>query len=92
VWRARIRREKTVPTLIITDPILGAFAVDDNFTLEILELVHPSEMRLRLPHGGWRKVSLRMAFQPLSFLRSGPSKSTLPSPKRTLCSACFVRN
>ena len=60
VWRARIRREKTVPTLIITDPILGAFAVDDNFTLEILELVHPSEIRLRLPHGGWRKVSLKI--------------------------------
>jgi hypothetical protein len=46
--------------LIITDPILGEFAVTDQCTLEILELSHPPEMRLRLPNGGWRKVTLRI--------------------------------
>lgn len=46
--------------LIVTGPILGEFAVDDRFTLELLELLHPPEIRLRLPNGGWRKVSLRI--------------------------------
>jgi hypothetical protein len=46
--------------LIITDLLLGDFAVDDSFTLELLELLFPPEMRQRLPNGGWRKVSLRI--------------------------------
>jgi len=46
--------------LIITDPVLGDFAIDDSFTLELLELLFAPEMRQRLPNGGWRKVSLRI--------------------------------
>jgi hypothetical protein len=46
--------------LVIADPRLGEFAADENFTLELLELVHPDEIRGRLPNGGWRRVPLRM--------------------------------
>jgi hypothetical protein len=28
--------------------------------VELLEFVHPSEIRRTLPNGGWRKVSLRI--------------------------------
>jgi hypothetical protein len=57
---ARVRRVQKGLELVITDPRLGEFAADENFTLELLELVHPHEIRRRLPNGGWRKVSLRM--------------------------------
>jgi hypothetical protein len=58
VTKARVRRAEKGPELIITDPVLGDFAIDESFTLELLELLFPPEMRQRLPNGGWRKVSL----------------------------------
>ena len=62
VTEAKVRRRKKLSELIITDPLLGELTVDNNdkFTLELLELLHPSEIRLRLPNGGWRKVSLQI--------------------------------
>ena len=61
VTKARVRRgEKGAAELIITDPILGDFAIDDSCKVELLELLFPPEMRQRLPNGGWRKVSLRI--------------------------------
>ena len=60
VANARIRISQEVPELVIADPILGEFVADDGFTLELLELGHPPEIRSRLPNGGWRRVSLRM--------------------------------
>lgn len=60
VMKAGVRRGQKGPELLITDPILGDFAIDDSFTLELLELLFPPEMRRRLPNGGWRKVSLRI--------------------------------
>jgi hypothetical protein len=60
VTKARVRRGQKGPELIITDPFLGDFAIDDSFTLELLELLFPPEMRQRLPNGGWRKVSLQI--------------------------------
>ncbi len=68
VTKARVRRGQKWPELIITDPILGDFAIDDSFTLELLELLFPPEMRHRLPNGGWRKVSLRIL---IALLRCG---------------------
>ena len=68
VTRARVRRGKKGPELIITDPLLGDFAVDERFTLELLELLVSPEMRQRLPNDGWRKVSLRIL---IVLLRSG---------------------
>jgi hypothetical protein len=65
---ARLRRDDSGPELVITDPHLGEFAADESFTLELLELLVPPEMRSRLPNGGWRRVSLRILIVPL---RSG---------------------
>jgi hypothetical protein len=60
VTKARIHRGQEGPELLITDPVLGDFAIDERFTLELLELLFPPEMRQRLPNGGWRKVSVRI--------------------------------
>jgi hypothetical protein len=59
VTKARVRRGEQGPELIITDPILGDFAIDERFTLELLELLVSPAMRQRLPNDGWRTVSLR---------------------------------
>jgi hypothetical protein len=68
VTKARVRRGKKGPELVITDPLLGDFVIDDSFTLELLELLFVPEMRQRLPNGGWRKVSLRIL---IALLRCG---------------------
>jgi hypothetical protein len=68
VTRVRVRLGKRGPELVIADPLLGEFAVDDRFTFELLELLHPPEIRLRLPNGGCRKVSLRIL---IALLRGG---------------------
>ena len=57
---ARVRRVQKGLELVITDPRLGEFVADENFTLELLELLHPHEIRRDLPNGGWRRVSLRI--------------------------------
>jgi hypothetical protein len=60
VANARVRRGQKGPELVIKTPGLGEFAADETFTLELLELLHPHEIRRNLPNGGWRKVSLRI--------------------------------
>jgi hypothetical protein len=55
-----MRRSQEGPELVIADPLIGEFVADDGFTLELLELGHPHEIRSRLPNGGWRRVSLRI--------------------------------
>jgi len=68
VANARVSRGQKGPELVIADPWLGEFAVDESFTLELLELAHPHEIRNRLPNGGWRRVSVRIL---IALLRSG---------------------
>ena len=68
VMKTRIRRGQKGPELLITDSLLGEVSIDDSFTLELLELLFPPEMRQRLPNGGWRKVSLRIL---IALLRCG---------------------
>ena len=65
VWAANasVRRSQKGWELVITDPRLGEFAADETFTLELLELLHPPEIRCHLPNDGWRKVSLRMLIE-----------------------------
>ena len=60
VTRARVRLGKRGSELVIADPLLGEFQVNERFTLELLELLFPPATRQRLPNGGWRKVSLRI--------------------------------
>jgi hypothetical protein len=54
--------------LVIADSLLGEFVVNENFSLELLELLRPCEIRCRLPNGGWKKVSLRIL---IALLQSG---------------------
>ena len=58
--KANLRRGEKELEFVIADPILGEFVADDGFTLELLELGHPHEIRSRLPNCGWRRVSLRI--------------------------------
>ena len=60
VANARVRRSQKGRELVITDPRLGEFVADDSFNLELLELVHPREIRSTLPNGGRRRVSVRI--------------------------------
>jgi len=68
VANARVRRSQKGRELVITNPRLGEFAAEETFNLELLELLHPHEIRSRLPNGGWRKVSLRIL---IALLASG---------------------
>jgi len=68
IANARVHRSQKGWELVITDPRLGEFAADKTFTLELLELLHPPEIRNKLPNGGWRKVLLRML---IALLESG---------------------
>jgi hypothetical protein len=68
VTRVKVRHLAKGPELVVTDPLLEEFAVDDSFTLELLELVHPRKIRNRLPNSGWRRVSLRIL---IALLRGG---------------------
>ena len=54
---ARVRRVQKGLELVIADPRLGEFVADDTFTLELLEVLHPHEIRRNLPNGGWRRES-----------------------------------
>ena len=65
---ARVRRVQKGLELVITDPRLGEFVADENFTLELLELLNSHEIRRNLPNGGWRRVSLRIL---IALLQSG---------------------
>jgi hypothetical protein len=60
VANARVRRTQEGSELVIAAPLLGEFVVDENFSLELLELLHPREIRRRLPNDGWRRVSMRI--------------------------------
>ena len=54
--------------VVIADSLIGEFVIDESFTVELLELVHPDEIRSGLPNGGWRKVPLRIF---IALIRSG---------------------
>jgi hypothetical protein len=60
VTKATLRHKEEQLELVIADPLIGEFVIDESFTLELLELVHPQEIRSRMPSGGWRKGSLRI--------------------------------
>src|ERR1700746_314614 len=68
VTKANLRRGEKELELVITDPLISEFVIDERFKVELRELIHPHEIRTRLPTGGWRKVSLRTL---IALLRSG---------------------
>jgi len=75
---ARVCLGQNGPQLVITDSLLGEFVANDSFRLELLELSVPSEIRSRLPHAGWRKVSLRIL---IVLLRSGVVRVAQEKPR-----------
>jgi hypothetical protein len=60
VTKAMLRHKEKELELVIADPFIGEFVIDESFTVELLELVHPQEIRSKMPSGGWRKISLRI--------------------------------
>jgi len=68
VTKATLRRKEKELELVIVDPFIGEFVIDESFTVEILELIHPHGIRRSLPNGGWTRVSVRML---IALLRSG---------------------
>jgi hypothetical protein len=65
---ATLRRGEKKLEVVVTDSLIGEFVIDESFTVELLELGHPHEIRSRLPNGGWRRVSLRIV---IALLRNG---------------------
>lgn len=72
ISRMRVRRKLVngVPAgdfeLVIEDPILGMFAIDDNqdipygassFLLEVKDMTIPAAERNRMPSKGWKKIN-----------------------------------
>jgi hypothetical protein len=68
VTKATLRRGEKKLEVVIADSLIGEFVIDESFTVELLELVHPDAIRSGLPNGGWRRVSLRIL---IVLLRSG---------------------
>jgi hypothetical protein len=60
VRNARVRLFKKRLELVITDHLLGEFAISDGSKFELLELLFPQKMRGSLSNGGWREVSYRL--------------------------------
>ena len=86
--KTALRRKEKELELVIVDPFIGEFVIDENFTLEILELIHPHEIRMNLPNGGWRKVPLAIL---IALLRSGTvhvaeERAKVGGPSRRFCS------
>jgi hypothetical protein len=67
VRNATLRRGEKQLELVIAAPFIGEFVIDESFTVELLELVHPHEIRSRLPNRGCGRVSLRIL---IALLRS----------------------
>ena len=60
--QVRLRGFKSDPRLVIVDPIVGAFEIDDRdnrFHVEVLDLNLPKEVRATLANGGWKDISVR---------------------------------
>lgn len=68
VTQATLRRVEKKLEVVVANSLIGELAIDESFTVEVLELIHPPEIRSTLPNGGWRKVSLRIF---IGLLRNG---------------------
>jgi hypothetical protein len=69
IGQVRLRGPECDRKLVIVDPVIGAFAIDDrdqHFQIEVLDLDIPVEARTNLPNGGWRNVSVRALIGMLS--------------------------
>jgi hypothetical protein len=60
VTNTALRHGENELELVIADPFLGELVINESFTLELLKVLHPHELRSRLPNDGWRRISLRI--------------------------------
>ncbi len=65
--------------LIIFDPVLGSFVVDDSFEFEVKDLAVPEVVRRSMADDGWQKVSLRELMRLLSACHDEKPES-VPGP------------
>ncbi len=52
--------------LVIYDPLVGGFAVDEGFAFEVKDLALPEVVRQALPNDGWQPVTLPELLRMLS--------------------------
>jgi hypothetical protein len=60
--QVRLRKLQSAPQLVIVDPVIGAFEIDDRdqrFHVEALDLNIPTAVRATLAYGGWRHISVQ---------------------------------
>jgi hypothetical protein len=59
--QVRLRGLQSSPQLVIVDPVIGAFEIDDRdnrFHVEVLDLNLSKDVRATLPNGGWKHTSV----------------------------------
>lgn len=56
--------------LVVFDPTVGSFAVDDRFIFEVKDLSIPADLRDSLPNEGWRAVKLNALIEMLAAAES----------------------
>ena len=73
--QVRLRGSKSDPRMVIVDPVVGAFEIDDRdnrFHVEVLDLNLPTEVRTTLPNGGWKHISVQALIVMLRDATEGP--------------------
>ncbi len=67
--------------LVIYDPLVGSFAVDDSFRFEVKDLALPEVVRQALPNDGWQAVTLAELLRLLSAAENDrPTRVRHPKP------------
>lgn len=69
--------------LIIFDPVIGSFSVDDSFVFEVRDLSVPEPERHSLPNEGWQRVTLRELLQLLTAAHDGEQQCPGTEPGDT---------
>ncbi len=68
--------------LVIYDPLVGSFAVDESFSFEVKDLALPEVVRQALPNDGWQPVSLPELLRLLSAAEDRPTRVRKPPDNR----------
>lgn len=68
IWTIRLRRNAAdgTPEVVVVDPVLGPFAIDDRFTIEVRALAGVPGLAAIACESRWRPVSANQLFNLLS--------------------------
>lgn len=78
IRQLRLRGPESDTKLVIVDPVIGAFEIDDRdqrFHVEVLDLDIPSDHRCILPNGGWNHITVRALIAMLGEATNGDSET-----------------